>query len=216
MAGYGDMKVSELKDLLSERGLKKSGSKKDLIDRLKDYDSVPAKVADKALYIKAREKVKSRVKVWPSAYASGQVQTEYKRMGGTYRGEKKGKLDRWYQEKWVNVCKPKGRGYEPCGREQSKPSQYPYCRPLKRITKGTPMTVGELKKKYGKAKLEEMCGRKQKKGLPKAKTSAKSKGLCPSSITRGGVTLTLKSESSKSCEYKRVPKSPKRVYHSKK
>lgn len=209
-----DLKVSELRELLSEKDLKKSGNKSELIARLKEYDSVPDKVVDKSLYIKAREKVKARVKVWPSAYASGQVQTEYKRMGGTYRGEKGGNLDRWYREKWVNVCKPKGKSFEPCGREESKVSKYPYCRPLKRVNKGTPMTVGELQKKYGKKKFDEMCKRKQEKGLPKAK-SAKSKGSCPSRVTRGGRTMTLTKESSKKCEYKIIPKSPKRVYHKK-
>lgn len=209
-----DMKVSDLKEMLSKRGLKKTGNKSELIERLKDYDSVPDKVNDKTLYIKAREIVKKRVKVWPSAYASGQVQTEYKRMGGTYSGEKGGKLDRWYREKWVNVCKPKGKSYEPCGREESKVSKYPYCRPLRRINKSTPMTVSELKKKYGKEKLDEMCKRKQKKGLPKAK-NVESKGLCPGKITRSGKTMVLSKESQSKCEYKITPKSPKRVYHKK-
>lgn len=45
---------------------------------------------DKAKYARARSKVKSRVKKWPSAYASGQVVQEYKRMGGTYRTVKNG------------------------------------------------------------------------------------------------------------------------------
>ena len=36
------------------------------------------------LYRKARAKVKSRVNVWPSVYASGQLVQEYKRMGGRY------------------------------------------------------------------------------------------------------------------------------------
>tara|TARA_E500000081_G_C5830243_1_gene217443 strand:+ start:306 stop:479 length:174 start_codon:yes stop_codon:yes gene_type:complete len=40
---------------------------------------------DKAKYARAVSKVKSRVKKWPSAYASGQVVQEYKRMGGKYK-----------------------------------------------------------------------------------------------------------------------------------
>lgn len=39
---------------------------------------------NKKLYAAAIRYVKSRVKVWPSAYASGQVVKRYKRMGGTY------------------------------------------------------------------------------------------------------------------------------------
>lgn len=152
--------ISELKDELRELGLKVSGNKQDLIDRLEEYNKLPSKIDDKILYMKIRDKVKSRVKTWPSAYASGQLVQEYKNAGGTYSGKKEGNLDRWYKEKWVNVCKPKGRGYEPCGRQQSKVSKYPYCRPSKRITKGTPMTVSEIKKKYGKEKLEKMCRKK--------------------------------------------------------
>lgn len=205
---YDDMKVSELKKVLSERNLKTSGNKKSLIERLEEYDSVPNKVVDKDLYIKAKETVKKRVKVWPSAYASGQLQTEYKRMGGKYKGEKEGKLDRWYREKWVNVCKPKKGGYEPCGRSESKPKDYPYCRPSKRVNSKTPKTVGEFKK----SELEKMCEKKRKQGKPKSKKGIKG-DLCPSSFVRNGRSFVLSKETKKTCQYKNEPKSPKRVYH---
>ena len=42
------------------------------------------KPVNKALYAKAKAKVKARVAKWPSAYASGQLVQEYKRMGGKY------------------------------------------------------------------------------------------------------------------------------------
>ena len=42
---------------------------------------------DKELYEEAKKRVRARVKVWPSAYASGQLVQEYKRMGGRYRTE---------------------------------------------------------------------------------------------------------------------------------
>jgi hypothetical protein len=45
---------------------------------------VPDNVLDPVKYIAARKKVKKRVDVWPSAYASGQLVQEYKRMGGRY------------------------------------------------------------------------------------------------------------------------------------
>jgi hypothetical protein len=48
------------------------------------FDKVPDNVRDPMLYRKARAKVKSRVNVWPSVYASGQLVQEYKRMGGRY------------------------------------------------------------------------------------------------------------------------------------
>ena len=51
--------------------------------------------------------------------------------------------------------------------------KYPYCRPLYRINKGTPMTVGEIKKKYGSKKLKEMCSRKNNKRDKKSMTYIK-------------------------------------------
>ncbi len=55
------------------------------------FDDVPDNVKDPMLYRKARAKVKGRVSVWPSAYASGQLVQEYKRMGGEYINPKKRK-----------------------------------------------------------------------------------------------------------------------------
>lgn len=144
-------------------------------------ERVPSNVLDKNLYIKARNKVKKRVKVWPSAYASGQLVQEYKKLGGRYSGKKgskdKAPLDRWYKEKWVNVCKPKGRGYEKCGRKQSKVREYPYCRPSVRVTKQTPMTVSEIVKKDGKEKLQKLCKTKRKEALPKKGKAQRVKSL---------------------------------------
>ena len=51
--------------------------------------SVPSNVVDKKIYIAAKKFVKKKAKVWPSAYASGQVVQEYKRRGGRYRQAKK-------------------------------------------------------------------------------------------------------------------------------
>lgn len=132
---------------------------------------VPDNVVDKELYVKIRNKVKNRVKVWPSAYASGQLVSEYKKAGGRYKGKKaKGDdapLGRWYKEKWVNVCKPKGRGYEKCGRKKSSMKNYPYCRPSVRVSDKTPKTVGELKKEKGQAGLDKICKKKQTSGTPR-------------------------------------------------
>ena len=82
-------------------------------------------------------------------------------------------LTRWFNEKWVNVCKKKSGKYVPCGRKKSSMKKYPYCRPLHRINKGTPMTVGEIKKKYGSKKLKEMCKRKNSKRDKKSMTYVK-------------------------------------------
>lgn len=133
---------------------------------------VPDNVVNKDLYIKIREKVKNRVKVWPSAYASGQLVSEYKKAGGKYRGNKpkgdKNSLGRWYEEKWVNICKPKGKSYEKCGREKSSIKNYPYCRPSVRVSKSTPKTVSELKKEKGQTGIDKVCKKKQSQGTPKS------------------------------------------------
>jgi len=138
---------------------------------------------NKGLYNRIKNKVKKRSKVWPSAYASGQLVREYKSKGGKYRcsfgsskrsfgtskrsfGSSKrsfGSLDRWFKEKWVNVCKRKGKGYAKCGRSKSSKKNYPYCRPSKRVSSQTPRTVGEI----GKSKLKQMCKRKNKKPYSK-------------------------------------------------
>lgn len=121
---------------------------------------------NKRLYNSIKNKIKKRAKVWPSAYASGQLVREYKSKGGKYNCSF-GSLDRWFKEKWVNVCKPKGKSYETCGRKKSSWKNYPYCRPLKRINSSTPKTVGEI----GKSKIREMCKKKRK--TPRKKHSLK-------------------------------------------
>jgi hypothetical protein len=128
--------------------------------------NVPENVIDKKLYCRVKQDIKKKVKVFPSAYASGLIVQEYKKRGGRYKGKKDGELKRWFDEKWINVC---SNDRKPCGRQQSNVSQYPYCRPTKRISKKTPMTVDEMTKKYGKDKIEKMCKKKQSKGLPKNK-----------------------------------------------
>jgi len=114
---------------------------------------------NKKLYNQVVADAKKRFKVWPSAYASGWVVRRYKELGGTYRatnGDKTTTLDRWFQEKWVNVCQlPK---IVPCGRSKASMKDYPYCRPLKRITKDTPKTARELTPQQ----IEKRCKKKKK------------------------------------------------------
>ena len=117
---------------------------------------------NKKLYETVKKEAKQRFKVWPSAYASGWLVKEYKRRGGTYIGKKVNKstgLDRWFAEKWINVCKlPKKVA---CGRHQSSIKKYPYCRPSIRINKDTPKTSYELSEK----EIKSRCKRKIKSPL---------------------------------------------------
>jgi hypothetical protein len=135
---------------------------------------------DPELYDIAKNMVKSRVKVWPSAYASGQLVSEYKRLFAQMYGNNKSPyledneglgyqleselesesvpdpLNRWFREVWVNVCeKDNNNNYLPCGRKKANlsPDSYPYCRPLHRISKNTPRTVEE----FSQEELDRMC-----------------------------------------------------------
>ena len=110
------------------------------------------------LYNSVKKRVKNRVKRWPSAYASGQLVSEYKRKGGKYRCNF-GSLDRWFKERWVNVCKPIGKKkYAKCGRKKSSSKGYPYCRPSKRVTSKTPRTVHEL----SRSEIKRRCSKKHR------------------------------------------------------
>jgi len=171
-----ELTVVELKDRLRQKQLPVSGKKSELISRLKSGPSVPDNVLDKQLYLKIRNQVKQRVKAWPSAYASGQVVKEYKAAGGRYSGEKPSKkeasLSRWFEEEWVDLCRPKkGGGYQPCGRKDTSMSRkefiktYPYCRPMNKVTKSTPKTVSQL----SKDEIEKRCQQKRKN--PKTKVT---------------------------------------------
>lgn len=130
---------------------------------------------NKDLYNKIKTQVKQSVSVWPSAYASGQLVSRYKRAGGKYKSvtqtqnKKNNKpLNRWFKEQWVNICTLSNKQLmSPCGREKSlSKSKYPYCRPKKRVSKSTPMTVSEMIQKYGRKKIKSMCRKKRKHGLP--------------------------------------------------
>jgi len=125
--------------------------------------SVPT---DKKLYNSLKKKVKARVDVWPSAYASGQLVRQYKSKGGKYSCKFGGNLDRWFKEKWVNVCEPKS----PCGKHKKG---YPYCRPSKRINKDTPRTIHEISKKT----LKRMCQKKRKNPYKKVFVNKKNNSL---------------------------------------
>ena len=87
------------------------------------------------LYARAVKKVKARVARWPSAYASGQVVQEYKKLvaarygpnAKAYRQAQSRRatapLTTWFNERWVDILTG-----QPCGSVKSS-SYYPTCRP---------------------------------------------------------------------------------------
>lgn len=122
---------------------------------------------------------KEKYQVYPSAYANAYASKvcqglapdsngvtaadpKYMERLGLLQAEPEGMsaLQRWFKEEWVNVCEKDDKGnYKPCGRQAAtrKAEDYPYCRPLHRVDKNTPRTVGELSEQ----ELTQMCERKR-------------------------------------------------------
>ncbi len=150
-----------------------------------------------ALYNRVKAEAKRKFKVWPSAYASGWLVKEYKKRGGTYKGKKTHKtegLRRWFDEKWIDVCKlPKK---VPCGRPKSAlkkwKKKYPYCRPSKRISRKTPKIARDL----SKSEIERRCRKKRRTPLKKVfeKRSSKSSLKKRNKKLKGGGSCGKKNE----------------------
>ena len=97
------------------------------------------KFSDKELHERATAAAKSKFKVWPSAYASGYVVQQYKRMykekhgslSGAFKGDGKeiyaDDLDKWFKEKWVRIG-ANGEIMGPCGGREEKEGK-PKCLP---------------------------------------------------------------------------------------
>ena len=124
---------------------------------------MPPKPIDTKLYAKVTAEAKRKFDIWPSIYASSWVVREYKKRGGKYRGKRDPSqgLERWYSEKWINVCKlPKK---VPCGRPKGGfkeyRKKYPYCRPSVRVNSKTP----KLAQKISPARRKTLCTKKKKK-----------------------------------------------------
>jgi hypothetical protein len=108
---------------------------------------------DKSLYARVKQEADAKFLAPTSAYKSAWIVTQYKKRGGIYKedGDKHG-LTQWFQEKWVDLNRPKrdaksGKviGYEECGRNvATTKGQYPLCRPSKRVNQSTPKTVREI------------------------------------------------------------------------
>lgn len=81
-------------------------------------------------------------------------------------------LTKWFRrEVWINVCAlPK---IVPCGRKKSSWKNYPYCRPLKRVSASTPKTAREL----SKAEIKRRCSQKRKS--PRKRVMPKYRSMSP-------------------------------------
>ena len=130
------------------------------------------------LYSKVKDDAKKKFKRWPSLYGSAWLSKEYTRRGGKWRSNNsKSKkiskrptrksptqatsgVNRWFREQWIQVIPYLTKGQKiACG---SKKDAAKACRPLKRITDKTPITIPELIKLHGKEKLATMARKKIK------------------------------------------------------
>lgn len=60
-------------------------------------------------------------------------------------------LNRWFNEKWVDVSKKVKGKHPPCGRKNAEDKSYPKCRPSKKVSKETPKTANSFSKEDKKS-----------------------------------------------------------------
>jgi hypothetical protein len=126
-------------------------------------------IADRKEYDKVVAKIKARVSRWPSAYASGMVVAEYKRImrekGAPAYLEARAPasaprpLRRWFLEKWIDIKTGKE-----CGAVHNA-FYYPTCRPSIQINSRTPVIASALAKK-DKEKMIKENQKSQTKTIP--------------------------------------------------
>jgi hypothetical protein len=123
------------------------------------------KIPTKYLFI--ADKVHKRKGLYRSAYALKLAlddDPDFKKKYDMYLKEKPKVLTgqrRWFEEEWISV-RPfieSGKIIR-CGDPQDK--NFPACRPLKRITKDTPITINELLEKTTKSKILKEVEKKEK------------------------------------------------------
>ena len=106
---------------------------------------------NKFLYEKVKRKADTIYDV-PSAYKSGYIVKEYKRLGGTYSDDGTERtLKRWFMEDWRDIG----------GKD------YPVYRPTKRITEETPLTASEIDPVQAKKQIKLKQLLRSSANLPK-------------------------------------------------
>lgn len=119
---------------------------------------------NKDLYQKARAKADEVYGEKTSAFKSGYIQQQYKKMGGKYKKQsassrKKNPLAEWFNAQWKNI-NPDKKGY-------------PLFRPTRRVSKRTPLTVDEIDPKNLKQQMELKQKIKGTQNLPPFKKKKK-------------------------------------------
>lgn len=112
-----------------------------------------SKPLDLNLYNKVKEMANKVFKSPTGIYRSMWISRKYTELGGLYdKPKSKSKVDRWLNEKWVDLNQPIIRdkqivGYKKCGTKNTQNNLYPLCRPSKRITKESPEAYQTIEKK---------------------------------------------------------------------
>lgn len=115
---------------------------------------------DKQLYEQVKELAKKKYKRYPSLYASAWIQKEYQKKGGKYSLDQKTNIDKWSEERWVQVIPfLRGKVVE-C---ETKNKDTNACRPMVRVDSTTPITINEVLKIHSKTNVLKFARLKNKK-----------------------------------------------------
>ena len=120
---------------------------------------VPDNVLNPEIYRRAKQIADTK----HGAYKSMFIVSEYKRLGGKYSGKKPSKkekgVSRWIEEEWIQVIPFLESGKKIiCGSGADKKG----CRPSKRISDKTPITIQELLKIHSKDLLLKLAREKKR------------------------------------------------------
>lgn len=87
---------------------------------------------DEELYAAVKREAKRKFDVYPSIPANSWLVAEYKRRGGRYGGSReRGGLVKWFEERWVDISRPRKDGSFPfCARSSQGQKGYPKCVPI--------------------------------------------------------------------------------------
>lgn len=79
----------------------------------------------------------------------------------------RGGLGQWFEEKWVDLSRPKeGGGFEPCGREEAESGNYPKCVPAAKAAKMTDAEIASAVRRKRSAEAESDSDDKKPVNVP--------------------------------------------------
>lgn len=112
------------------------------------------------IYEKSLKKANEVYGTKSSAYRSAYIVKTYKELGGKIDSNTTN-LERWFKEKWIQVVPylESGKIVE-CGNKTKSLGKA--CRPLKRISKKSPITIKELQQLHSKKDLIKIAKIKDK------------------------------------------------------